>query len=129
MTELDLGQMVLFQGEALITRSSSRVLFFKQETDLTTKETSWQKYHELRVRGFIFFIKGNIRIQVTTEQLIYFYLINQETFMPELENCMYNYMGCNQMMFGRRVRYGISYKTNECSFEIYRRKYMHNLRV
>ena len=42
---------------------------------------------------------------------------------------MYNYMGCNQMMFGRRVRYGISYKTNERSFEIYRRKYMHNLRV
>jgi len=62
MTELDLGQMVLFQGEALIVRSSSRVLFFKQEKDLVTKETSWQKYHELRVRGFIFFIKGNIRI-------------------------------------------------------------------
>lgn len=49
--------------------------------------------------------------------------------MPELENCMYNYMQCNQMMFGRRVRFGISYKTNERSFEIYRRKYMHNLRV
>jgi len=62
MTELDLGQMVLFQGEALITRSSSRVLFFKQEKDIATKETTWQKYHELRVRGFIFFIKGNIRI-------------------------------------------------------------------
>lgn len=112
MTDLDLGQMVLFQGEALIARSSSRVLFFKQETDKVTKERAWKKYHEIRVRGFIYFIKGNIRIQVTTDELIYFYLINQETFMPELENCMYNYMGCNQMMFGRRVRYGISYKTN-----------------
>lgn len=121
--------MVLFQGEALITKSSTRVLFFKQEKDKITKETSWQKYHELRVRGSIFYIKGNIRIQVTTEKLIYFYLINQETFMPELENCMYNYMHCDQMMFGSRVRFGISYKINDKRFEIYRRKHMHNIRV
>ena len=112
ITDLDLGQMVLFQGEVLIVRSSSRVLFFKQYTDKTTGETTWTKYYEIRVRGFIYFIKGNIRIQVTTDELIYFYIINKETLMPELENCMYNYMGCNQMMFGRRVKYGISYKTN-----------------
>ena len=112
ITDLDLGQMVLFQGEVLIVRSSSRVLFFKQEFDKTSGETSWTKYHEIRVRGLIYFIKGNIRIQVTTDELIYFYIINKETLMPELENCMYNYMGCNQMMFGRRVKYGISYKTN-----------------
>ena len=68
--------MVLFQGEALIVRSSSRVLFFKQETDKISYETSWKKYHEIRVRGFIYFIKGNIRIQVTTDELIYFYIIN-----------------------------------------------------
>ena len=49
--------------------------------------------------------------------------------MPNLENVMYNYMCCNQMMFGSRVRYGISYKQNQKSFDIYRRKYMHNLRV
>ena len=42
---------------------------------------------------------------------------------------MYNYMGCNQMMFGSRVRYGISYKSNQKNFTIYRRKYMHNLKV
>ena len=33
------------------------------------------------------------------------------------------------MMFGSRVRYGITYKTNQKSFEIYRRKFMHNLKV
>ena len=49
--------------------------------------------------------------------------------MPELENVMYNFMGCNQMMFGKRVRYGISYKSNQKSFDVYTRKYMHNLRV
>lgn len=49
--------------------------------------------------------------------------------MPTLENVMYNYMGCNQMMFGSKVWYGITYKTNERSFDIYRRKFMHNLKV
>ena len=49
--------------------------------------------------------------------------------MPDLENVMYNFMGCNQTMFGKRVRYSITYKTNQKSFDIYRRKFMHNLKV
>lgn len=47
------------------------------------------------MRGFIYFIKGNKRIQITTDDLIYFYLIDPETFEPELENVMFNFMGCN----------------------------------
>lgn len=66
---------------------------------------------------------------MTTDEFVYFYLIDKETFMPELENVMYNFMGCNQLMFGSKVRYGISYKQNQKSFEIFRRKYMHNLKV
>lgn len=62
MTELDLGQMILFKGEALIARSSSRVLFFKQVREQGTTKRSWKLYHQIRVRGFIYFIKGNIRI-------------------------------------------------------------------
>lgn len=42
---------------------------------------------------------------------------------------MYNYMMCNQMMIGAMKRYSITYKQNERSFDIYQRKYMHNLRV
>jgi hypothetical protein len=52
-----------------------------------------------------------------------------ETYEPQLENVMYNYMQCNQMMIGKKVRYSICYKTNQKSFDIYQRKYMHNLRV
>jgi hypothetical protein len=33
------------------------------------------------------------------------------------------------MMFGRRVRNGVTYKTNQKSFDIYQRHSMHNLRV
>ena len=36
----------------------------------------------------IFYIKGNIRIQITTDEFIYFYLIDKETLMPTLENVM-----------------------------------------
>lgn len=42
---------------------------------------------------------------------------------------MYNYMQCSVLMFGSRVRYGISYKTNQPGFQIYTRKYFHNFKV
>ena len=104
--------MVMFGGECLIVRSSGFIYFFKQVVDKMTKTEHWHLFHTLHVRGFIYYIKGNIRIQVTTEQLVYFYIINKDTFMPELENVMTNYGGFNQMMFGKKVRYGITYKTN-----------------
>jgi len=42
---------------------------------------------------------------------------------------MFNFMGCNQMMFGSKVKYGITYKTNQKSFDVYRRRYMHDYKV
>jgi len=33
------------------------------------------------------------------------------------------------MMFGAKVKYCITYKTNQRSFTIYRRKYQHNFKV
>ena len=33
------------------------------------------------------------------------------------------------MMFGSKVKYGITYKINQRSFVIYRRKYLHNFKV
>jgi hypothetical protein len=89
----------------------------------------WELYHTIKVRGFVYFIKGNVRIQITSAKLIYFYLIDEKTFWPTLENVMYNYMQCNQMMIGSMRRYAITYKQNEKSFDIYQRKFMHNLRV
>jgi hypothetical protein len=49
--------------------------------------------------------------------------------MPTLENVMFNFMNCSQMMFGSKVKYGITYKGNSSSFDIYRRKYEHNYQV
>jgi len=116
---------LLFEG-ALITRSSSSILFFK----IDPETGKWVEYHRFdNTRGNIYFIKGNKRIQVTTDELVYFYLIDPETYMPTLENVMYNFMQCSQMMFGSRVRYGITFKTNQPGFNIYTRKYYHNYKV
>ena len=66
---------------------------------------------------------------MTTDEKVLFYLINEETCEPLLENVMYNYMGCSTMMFGSKVRYGITYKIGDKSFNIYRRKYEHEYMV
>jgi len=118
--------MYLLFDQALVTRSSSSILFFKidEETGL------WKRYHILpKTRGQIYFIRGNIRIQVVTDERIYFYMIDKDTFMPKLENCMNNFMQCSQMMFGSRVRYGITYKANQPGIQVYTRKYYHNFKV
>ena len=54
--------MVLFRGEALIARSSLAVLFFKREYDKELEKEKWVQYYQISVRGFIYYIKGNIRI-------------------------------------------------------------------
>ena len=127
---MDLGQMYLVYNRALIARSSSDVLFFRIEKDEEDNSKDvWKQYNMIMKRGFIYYIKGNIRIQITTDDKIYFYLIDKETLQPSLENVMYNYMGCNQCMFGSKVRYCVTYKTNQKSFEIYRRKCYHDFKV
>ena len=118
--------MYLLFDKALVTRSSNSILFFKidEETGL------WTQYEEFNnMRGQIYFIRGNVRIQVTTDDKVYFYMIDKKTLIPKLENVMYNFMGCSQMMFGPLVRYSITYKVNEPNFTIYTRKYYHNFKV
>ena len=56
-------------------------------------------------------------------------MINKETFEPTLENVMYNNMDCSVMMFGAKVRFGVTYKSNQPDFTIYSRKYYHNFKV
>jgi hypothetical protein len=121
--------MFLINETALVCRSSSLILFFKLELDEFTGSKDWFLYETLQFGGNIFFIRGNWRIQIVTDEKIYFYCINQETFMPEIENVMNNFMNCSIMMFGALGKYGITYKTNEGNFDVYRRKYIHDYKV
>ena len=120
--------MFLINNKALVVRSSDKIFFFKREKDEDTEVYSWQLYETLKHKGLIYYIKGNVRIQVTTDEKIYFYLIDQKTLEPKLEAVMFNFMKCNQMMFGSKVRYCITFKTNQKGFEVYRRKYEHNFK-
>ena len=84
--------MYLLYDKALAVRSSASILFFKisEETGL------WELYHQFpNMRGQIYFIRGNIRIQIVTDEKIYFYKIDKLTLIPELENVMYNFMQCS----------------------------------
>lgn len=81
------------------------------------------------MRGQIYFIKGNKRIQVVTDELIYFYMVDTQTLLPDLENVMNNDTQSSVVMFGRAVRFGVAYKTSEPGFRVWSRKYYHNFKV
>ena len=62
-TDQNMGQMFLFNERALICKSSSRVLFFRQiPNEEDEGQLEWKQYHVINIRGFIYFIKGNVRI-------------------------------------------------------------------
>lgn len=129
ISDREMGQMFMFNLEALIVNSSSRIVFFRQEYDENIEKRRWVQYHVLNKRGQIYFMKGNKRIQITTDTHIYFYIMDRKTLMPSLENVMNNYMECNMMMFGTKVNYCITYKQNQKDFIIYRRKYFHSFKT
>lgn len=120
--------MFLVYEDALVVRCSSQILFFKLVLDEFTGNCNWVRYYTIDQGGFIYYIKGNARIQITTDTEIFFYKIDQSTLEPALENTMFNFMNCSQMMFGRKVKYCITYKTNQKSFDIHRRKFEHDFR-
>ena len=101
--------MFLVFNQALVARSSTKMMFFK-----INKETGkWTNYHTIHdMRGTVFFIRGNVRIQITTERKIYFYLVDQKTLMPELENVMYNFINCSSLLIGSMKRYAVGFKAS-----------------
>ena len=58
---MDMGQMYLIYDKALVARSSSDILFFKLVKD-DEGVRRWEQYKMINVRGFIYYIKGNVRI-------------------------------------------------------------------
>jgi hypothetical protein len=123
------GQIVLINSKCLMIQSSGKILFFLEKEDPILKELRWECYHTIKMRGSIYYIKETDRFQLTTLNYVYFYIIDLVTFQPRLENVMNNFMECSQCMIGKKVRNCIAYKVNQKSFDIFQRKYMHNLRV
>ena len=79
----------------------------------------WKEYTSLNLKGQLYYVKGNKRFQIVTDDKIYFYLVDPDTFEPVLENTIYNFMECTQMMFGTQVRFCITFKQEQKSLDIY----------
>ena len=73
--------MYLYANKTLIARSSSQIVFLRQELDKNSNLV-WKEFHEIDARGFIYYIKGNIRLQIITDDVIYFYLLNTADGVP-----------------------------------------------
>lgn len=110
----------------LIARSSGSIVFCKLEYCTKAKHDVWREYHTLNKQGFIYYIKDENSLQVACADNIFFYSIDQESLEPVLENVIDNYMDCNQLMFGPEEKYGITYKLNERSFQVFSKKYEHD---
>lgn len=102
MTNADLGDMYCAFDKALIVRSSSNFLIFKKEQieeesedgDGSTLVWRWVQIFKIKnMRGNIFFMRGNQRFQITTDEKIYVYIFKDKTtLIPELESVMYNFI-------------------------------------
>lgn len=87
-----MGSMYLLFDQALVARSSNSIIFFKIDEELN----EWKEYQRIEnMRGMIYYTKGNVRIQITTESHIYFYIVDKKTLEAKLENAMINYMKCS----------------------------------
>jgi len=125
-----LGQMEMMYGQVLVSTNADNVQFFKQEFDLKLEKTVWKEYHKLAgIKARVCFTPGNIRVQCVMDDLIQFYHVDPETLAVTLENTMSNYMRCNYMYYGPKVRYCITYQNGSRKIQIYRRKVFHNFKV
>ena len=111
----DLGQMTMYKDDVLICQNSSSILFFKKaEADSFSahKEGEWYNYHTVNCRGFVSWVKGNDFVKVTSEDMIYYYDIDNETKEPKLQNVMKNYMKCTMLETSPDQQYLVAYRVN-----------------
>jgi hypothetical protein len=58
ITDLYLGEMQMVYDEVLVCSSSNKVVFFKQIWDKMEELTKWIAFKEIKIRGFVNYIKG-----------------------------------------------------------------------
>jgi hypothetical protein len=116
--------MFLIDNKALVARCSSEILFFKLKFDQKKGGYVWSRYHTLEHRGFINYIKGNNGIKIITDDKIFFYKYDPESFIPYFENVMFNYMKAAQLITPGNLYF--SYQLNGSTFETWSKKYSHS---
>lgn len=121
--------MFIILNKILIVRCSQTIFLLKLVIDEEINERIWTLYHTFDLQGQIQYTNGNIRVQVITDSLIYFFKFDPITLMPTTENVMQNYMNCSQMLFGKAVRFCITFKQNQKSFDVFTRQCNHDFKI
>ena len=102
--------MIMFRHQVLIVRSSQYIQFHKFEYDEREEMEVWKQYHSIESRGFISGSKKNNKFSVIEDQYIYFFEIEEETFMPKLNNVMLNFLRCGMILIGEKSINVIAFK-------------------
>lgn len=108
-----ISQIYLIYNKIIMVQSSMSVFFFKQGSTVSIEQenvTQWKQYSEIEDGGFIHFSRGNKQIQITTDKQIKFYEIDEVTHEIRLKHVLYNFIGCNSMMFSSQNKHCITYK-------------------
>lgn len=129
ITNFDIGEMEFYLGEVLIVRSSHKILFFKLEENKDTEKDEWQCYHSFDSQGRLSGNRCCSMFQIIQDDYILFYEIQNEDFIPKLENVMMNFLGCGMMIYGEEQTFCITFKMNQANFFIYQRKLNHDFMV
>lgn len=70
----------------------------------------WDNYCTFETRGFISGNAQNSKFQIIEDHYIYFYEIDEDTYMPKLINVMFNFIKCSMMIIGTKSLYSIAFK-------------------
>ena len=125
--------MFLIDGKSLICKTSKEIMIFslKVYTDTDTNQTKemWMEDFVFDTTGLISYAVGNLRIQVTNSDAVYFYIFDILEMKPKLENIMPNQKKCTQFIQGRGSDFGVSYVGGEPGIVIIERAFIHSFKA
>lgn len=77
------------------------------------------------------YTSGDTRFQLIQEKKIQIYklVVMDGKFRPVLENTMFNYMNCSQLLLSKNGDFAVSFKYDQNNLYIYERKYLHSFSV
>jgi hypothetical protein len=79
----------------------------------------------------ISYTHGDYRFQLIQENKIKIYCleVRDDKFRPVLENTLYNFMKCSQLLLSKNGEFAVSYKHDQDNLYVYERKYFHDFEV
>lgn len=78
-------------------------------------------------------MNGDYKFQMILDEKILIYKLEPigtgSRFIPVLENSMYNFMGCSQILMSKNGQFAVSFKFHQNNLHLFERKYIHGFKV